>query len=215
MAATDKPYRNQRTLDIVFAVSCILMLFSTRVDARRRLQPRIQGGAAHLPRRGIGARTSGRCSASCPTPAEVEKLQKEVADKRQARGRRPRQGVQAEDQRLTAERDTAHRRHTGRSRPISTRNRAFTTSTSRSATRPASADEVAQGTRGTGQGPEEELDRAPDEPGRGPEGGRCRPMRSTRTRVTDKPVTEAENDLADAEDAAEEADRPTSTASPS
>src|SRR6266403_1295647 len=29
MAATDKPYRNQRTLDIVFGVSCILMLLST------------------------------------------------------------------------------------------------------------------------------------------------------------------------------------------
>jgi mono/diheme cytochrome c family protein len=29
MAATDKTYRNQRTLDIVFAVSCILMLLST------------------------------------------------------------------------------------------------------------------------------------------------------------------------------------------
>jgi mono/diheme cytochrome c family protein/cbb3-type cytochrome oxidase cytochrome c subunit len=28
MAATDKPYRNQKTLDIVFAVSCILMLLS-------------------------------------------------------------------------------------------------------------------------------------------------------------------------------------------
>jgi cbb3-type cytochrome oxidase cytochrome c subunit/mono/diheme cytochrome c family protein len=28
MAATDKTYRNQKTLDIVFAVSCILMLFS-------------------------------------------------------------------------------------------------------------------------------------------------------------------------------------------
>src|SRR5712691_8012132 len=28
MAATDKPYRNQKTLDIVFAVSCLLMLVS-------------------------------------------------------------------------------------------------------------------------------------------------------------------------------------------
>src|SRR4051812_18574568 len=29
MAATDQHYRNQRTLDIVFAVSCIAMLLST------------------------------------------------------------------------------------------------------------------------------------------------------------------------------------------
>src|SRR4051794_40896736 len=29
MAATDQHYRNQKTLDIVFAVSCILMLLST------------------------------------------------------------------------------------------------------------------------------------------------------------------------------------------
>ena len=29
MAATDQTYRNQRTLDIVFAVSCILMLVGT------------------------------------------------------------------------------------------------------------------------------------------------------------------------------------------
>src|SRR5579871_6689238 len=29
MAATDQTYRNQRTLDIVFAVSCILMLLGT------------------------------------------------------------------------------------------------------------------------------------------------------------------------------------------
>src|SRR5260370_21574471 len=28
MAATDKTYREQRVLDIVFAVSCVLMLFS-------------------------------------------------------------------------------------------------------------------------------------------------------------------------------------------
>src|ERR1700722_11861593 len=28
MAATDQPFRNQKTLDIVFAVSCILMLLS-------------------------------------------------------------------------------------------------------------------------------------------------------------------------------------------
>src|SRR5438874_393018 len=28
MAATDQPYRNQKTLDIVFAVSCVLMLIS-------------------------------------------------------------------------------------------------------------------------------------------------------------------------------------------
>ena len=29
MAATDQHYRNQKTLDIVFAVSCVLMLIST------------------------------------------------------------------------------------------------------------------------------------------------------------------------------------------
>ncbi len=29
MAATDQTYRNQKTLDVVFAVSCILMLIGT------------------------------------------------------------------------------------------------------------------------------------------------------------------------------------------
>ena len=29
MAATDQPYRNQKTLDIVFGVSCVLLLVST------------------------------------------------------------------------------------------------------------------------------------------------------------------------------------------
>ena len=29
MAATDKPYRNQQTLNVVFAVSCVAMLLTT------------------------------------------------------------------------------------------------------------------------------------------------------------------------------------------
>ena len=29
MAATDQTYRNQKTLDVVFGVSCLLMLLST------------------------------------------------------------------------------------------------------------------------------------------------------------------------------------------
>jgi hypothetical protein len=29
MAATDQPYRNQNTLDVVFGVSCVLMLVTT------------------------------------------------------------------------------------------------------------------------------------------------------------------------------------------
>jgi len=34
MAATDKPYRNQYTLDVVFGVSSILLLIFHRTDAR-------------------------------------------------------------------------------------------------------------------------------------------------------------------------------------
>ena len=51
MAATDKTYRDQYLLDIVFAVSSILMLVSLHMDVRPGLQPRIQGRAARLSRR--------------------------------------------------------------------------------------------------------------------------------------------------------------------
>ena len=48
MAATDQTYRSQKTLDIVFAVSCILMLLSTFWMFVAGLQPRVQARPAQF-----------------------------------------------------------------------------------------------------------------------------------------------------------------------
>ena len=103
MAATDKPYRNQRTLDIVFAVSCILMLASTVwmlvVDYNREFK------AVQRNFRDVESVLNERqMLAQLPDPAEVKKLQEEVAAKKQA-VEEARKQVLPEEQRLTAERD--------------------------------------------------------------------------------------------------------------
>ena len=59
MAATDKTYRNQKTLDIVFAVSCILMLLSSFWMCGG-LQPRIQGRSSATSATWNRSSTSGR-----------------------------------------------------------------------------------------------------------------------------------------------------------
>ena len=104
MAATDKPYRNQRTLDIVFAVSCILMLVSTLwmlyADYNREFK------AVQRNFRDVESVLNERQMISqLPDPAEVERLQKVVLEKRKAVDA-ARDKVKGEDQRLTAERDT-------------------------------------------------------------------------------------------------------------
>src|ERR1700681_3918328 len=103
MAATDKTYRSQRTLDVVFAVSCILMLASTVwmlvVDYNREFK------AVQRTFRDVESVLDERqMVAQLPDPAEVERLQKDVVDKRQAVDR-AKEGVRGEDQRITALRD--------------------------------------------------------------------------------------------------------------
>ena len=103
MAATDKTYRSQRTLDIVFAVSCILMLISTVwmlvVDYNREFK------TVQRTFRDVESVLDERQMVSqLPDPAEVERLQKDVVDKRQAVDK-AKEGVRAEDQRITALRD--------------------------------------------------------------------------------------------------------------
>ena len=103
MAATDKTYRNQRTLDIVFAVSCILMLASTVwmlvVDYNREFKT-VQRNFRDVE----SVLNERQMLAQLPDPSEVEKLQKEVADRRKAVDA-AREQVRPEEQRLTAERD--------------------------------------------------------------------------------------------------------------
>ena len=103
MAATDKTYRSQRTLDIVFAVSCILMLISTVwmlvVDYNREFK------TVQRTFRDVESVLDERQMVNqLPDPAEVERLQKDVVDKRQAVDK-AKEGVRAEDRRITALRD--------------------------------------------------------------------------------------------------------------
>ena len=56
MAATDQHYRSQKTLDVVFGVSCVLMLLSTSGCSSQDYNRDYKAGPAHLPRRGSGAR---------------------------------------------------------------------------------------------------------------------------------------------------------------
>ncbi len=105
MAATDKPYRNQRTLDIVFSVSCVLMLLSVVwmlvADYNREFK------AVQRNFRDVESVLNERqMLAQLPDPGDVEAAQQLVADKRKARDDKKEQ-VKAKDQELTAKRDTA------------------------------------------------------------------------------------------------------------
>ncbi len=105
MAATDKPYRKQKTLDIVFAVSCILMLLSVLwmlvADYNRQFK------AVQRTFRDVESVLNERqMLAQLPDPGDVEAARKLVADRRQARDDEKAK-AQAKEQELTAKRDTA------------------------------------------------------------------------------------------------------------
>ena len=173
MAATDQTYRNQKTLDIVFAVSCVLMLLSMVWMFVRGLQPRVQGGPAQLPRRRRRRCNEQQMLDKLP---DAGRRSSEAQKARRGRPRRPStdgQGrrSQAEERELTAERDNAQRRRyrddQGRLRLrvelLQHRRRA-------SATRPASATSAPGAARDEVEAPqarsstrlEDELDEAQD-----------------------------------------------------
>src|SRR5436853_6517808 len=82
MAATDQTYRNQRTLDIVFALSCVLMLLSTlwmfAQDYNREYK-----GVQRTFRDVEAARNERLMLESLPDPTEVEKKHNAVAKARE------------------------------------------------------------------------------------------------------------------------------------
>ena len=90
MAATDKPYRNQKTLDIVFAVSCILMLVSIVwmlvADYNREYKNGPDAPSATW-NRSLDER---QMLAQLPDPAEVETPQKDGRGQATRRWTRPR-----------------------------------------------------------------------------------------------------------------------------
>ena len=105
MAATDKPYRKQKTLDIVFAVSCILMLLSVLwmlvADYNRQFK------AVQRTFRDVESVLNERqMLAQLPDPGDVEAARKLVADRRQARDDEKAK-AQAKEQELTAKRGIA------------------------------------------------------------------------------------------------------------
>ena len=65
MAATDKPYRNQYRLDIVFGVSCVALLLTTGwmmyADHNRPFKP-IQRTFRDVEHRGATRTAAGVCS---------------------------------------------------------------------------------------------------------------------------------------------------------
>ena len=103
MAATDKTYHNQRTLDIIFAASCILMLVCTIwmlvADYNREfksVQRNFRDVESVLDER--------QMISQLPDPDEVKTLQNAIVEKRKAVDG-AKEKVQPEEQRLTAERD--------------------------------------------------------------------------------------------------------------
>ena len=105
MAATDKPYRNQKTLDIVFAVSCILMLLSVVwmlvADYNREFK------AVQRTFRDVESVLNERqMLAALPDPADVEAVRKAVAEATKAVDD-VKAKVHPDDQRITAELDLA------------------------------------------------------------------------------------------------------------
>ncbi len=101
MAATDKPYRKQKTLDVVFAVSCLLMLLSVLwmlvADYNREFK------AVQRSFRDVESVLNERqMLAQLPDPADVAAAQKLVADRqkdtRRRQGQRPGQGAGADGQ---------------------------------------------------------------------------------------------------------------------
>ncbi len=83
MAATDQTYRNQRTLDIVFAVSCLLMLGSVVwmfVQDYNREFKSVQREFRDVEE----ARNERLMLEKLPDPARVEEKRQAVADARKA-----------------------------------------------------------------------------------------------------------------------------------
>ena len=105
MAATDKPYRKQKTLDVVFAVSCLLMLLSVLwmlvADYNREFK------AVQRSFRDVESVLNERqMLAQLPDPADVAAAQKLVAD-RQKDLDDAKANAQAKERELTAKRDTS------------------------------------------------------------------------------------------------------------
>jgi mono/diheme cytochrome c family protein/cbb3-type cytochrome oxidase cytochrome c subunit len=103
MAATDKTYHNQRTLDIIFAASCILMLVCTIwmlvADYNREfktVQRNFRDVESVLDER--------QMINQLPDPDEVKERQTAVVEKRKAVDA-AKEKVRPDEQRLTAERD--------------------------------------------------------------------------------------------------------------
>ncbi len=101
MAATDKPYRKQKTLDIVFAVSCLLMLLSVLwmlvADYNREFK------AVQRSFRDVESVLNERqMLAQLPDPADVAAAQNagrgSPEGPRRRQGQRPRQGAGADGQ---------------------------------------------------------------------------------------------------------------------
>ncbi|HVS36581.1 MAG TPA: hypothetical protein VMS17_13535 [Gemmataceae bacterium] len=103
MAATDKPYRNQKMLDMVFAVSCILMLASVVwmmwADFNREYKT-----AGRVFRDVESVIAERQMIAALPEPSLVEALFKDEQDKTKALAD-ANAGVEKEKQRITAKRD--------------------------------------------------------------------------------------------------------------
>ncbi len=103
MAATDKHYHNQRTLDIIFAASCILMLVCTIwmlvADYNREFKS-VQRNFRDVE----SVLNERQMINQLPNPDEVKSLQNAVVEKRKA-VEVAKEKVLPEEQRLTAERD--------------------------------------------------------------------------------------------------------------
>ena len=165
MAATDKPHRNQKTLDMVFAVSCILMLLSVVwmmwADYNREYK-----NVGRLFRDLESVVAERQMIAQLPDPAEVEAAERAVETTTKAENE-VKASVHSDDQRLTAD-SRWPRRPISRTRRIWTRNLAFWTSPS--ARRPGR--------------PQPRGGEAPNRKGRGAEGesGRVAPRWTTTRR---------------------------------
>ncbi len=104
MAATDQTYRNQRTLDIVFAVSCLLMLGSVVwmfVQDYNREFKTVQRDFRDVEE----ARNERLMLEKLPDPGRVEEKQKAVVEARKALEAK-RAELRPEERRLMAIRDT-------------------------------------------------------------------------------------------------------------
>src|SRR4051812_43998315 len=105
MAATDQTYRNQRTLDIVFAVSCLLMLVGTiwmfAADYNREWKP------VQRKFRDIETAQAQRLTLeSLPPPSLMAERSYNLAELRKARDA-AREQLRAKQNELKVERDKA------------------------------------------------------------------------------------------------------------